>query len=87
MKHGAINTASDVAGSNIRVGSVAVTVLLTSVNVTFSAAMPDANYEVFLEMSGVAVAFTISAKATTGFTVSFGAGLNGTLSYMAVSDV
>jgi hypothetical protein len=79
--------ASIFTAGGIRAGHVSVTSLLTSVAVSFSSALPDANYEILLFMSGVAVSFSISSKVTTGFTIGFSVGLSGDITYLAVPSI
>ncbi len=73
--------------SQVRVGSVAVTILDIAVNVTFSSAMNN-DYQVFLQpQSNITVSLFPSTKRPEGFTLNLSAGVNATISYIAIEDV
>lgn len=72
-----------------RSGSFAMTLLVLSKAVVFSSAMPSANYTVVFEnlTTGLTLAAVVSAKTTTGFTVTVTVGLNATVRYAAFGDL
>jgi hypothetical protein len=69
-----------------RAGSVAIATLDVSKTVTFSSAMPSANYQVMLSPNGLAGAFVVSSKATSGFTLTISGAATGTLGYAVVQE-
>lgn len=74
--------------TQFRVGSVMVTVLDTAVSVTFSAPLPDSDYEVFFQpKSSVNVITFASALRVDGFTMNLSVGVNATFSYLAVGTL
>ena len=57
----------------------------SSKDVVFSSALPSTSYEIFL-FASLQTTFTISNKATTGFTVTVGTAIDGSVSYAAIMD-
>ncbi len=79
------DSSTHVGVAQFRVGTVAVTVLDTAVPVTFSSALPDSSYEVFIQpKSPVSVSTSASALTTDGFMLNLSAGVNATFSYLAI---
>lgn len=86
MRHGAIGSNAEV-GAALRAGTVSL-VAETSKAVTFSSAMPDANYQVALTHDGAVSAIGLSAQSKTaaGFTLLASLALTGSVGYVAVSN-
>lgn len=77
----------DDAHDGTKVGSFSVTILETSKVITFATAMPDANYQVYLQPLGVVSAsFYPSNLTPDGFTVNLSAGVNASFAYLAVKS-
>lgn len=71
----------------IRSGMVSVTSLDLTKAVTFSVAMPSANYRIAFERGGnVATVMSPSDKTTAGFTLNASVGVTETVGYIAVED-
>lgn len=88
MKHGAVNSNSDVVGTSVRVGSVSLTILELTKAITFSSALPDTNYKLFLQQDGnFGVSVWATNIATTGFTINVSAGVVGSVSYAAIAII
>ena len=86
MRHGAVVSNAEVGGA-LRSGTVAL-VAETSKAVTFTSAMPDANYQVALTHDGAISAVGLSAQSKTvdGFTILATLALSGSVGYIAVSN-
>lgn len=75
------------AGKQTRSGSVAVALVDSTKEVTFSEAMPSANYTVLFERGGVtATVLTVSSKTVSGFTINLSVAVNETVKWLAVED-
>lgn len=84
---GTIVSTTDVPGKAVRSGTVALIITDLTKLVSFSSALPSANYRVFLAPEGNlgSVAWP-SAKSTTGFTINLSAGVVGNYAYLAIED-
>lgn len=69
----------------MRLGTVSMTLLSTTLAVVFDIPFEDANYDIWLQpQSGVSVGFWASAKTATGFTMNVSLGVLATFSYLAI---
>lgn len=87
MINSMLETAEHPGISQFRVGAVTVTILDTAVDVTFSNALRDADYQVFLQpQSNVSVITFADTLRASGFTLNLSVGVAATFSYMAVGN-
>jgi hypothetical protein len=71
----------------MRAGSVSLGVLNLSKDITFSSAMPNANYHVFFQPAGnLPVVMWATNKTDDGFTLNVSTGISGSVSYCAIED-
>lgn len=71
--------------AQFRVGTVSLTILELTKDVTFATPFSDAAYEVFLQIqSGVLVQLYPNSKTPTGFTINLSLGVIATISYIAI---
>jgi hypothetical protein len=84
---GSILSSTDVSTKGIRSGTISLIITDLTKAVTFSTAMPSANYRVFLSVEGnLAAVLWPSAKLTTGFTLNLSVGVVGSVAYLCVED-
>ena len=84
---GGILSTQDMLVKGVRVGSVVVLITDATKGVTFSSAMPSANYRVMLQPEGnLNTVMWPTAKGTGGFTINISVGIAGTIAYIAVED-
>jgi hypothetical protein len=85
MRQGAINSNSDMYNGAVRAGSISVALLELTKAVTFSSAMPNTNYVIFLQpQSNLGVAIWPTNKTVNGFTLNIAASVSGTISWVAI---
>lgn len=72
----------------IRTGVIDLELVDATKAVTFSTAMPSANYTVLFERSGAVLPSILypATKLSTGFTLTISAGLNEDVKYFAIQD-